>query len=292
MIRVDLKRFTGETVSTAFTRSNGEFEFAGITNGAYQVVIDVQEYEPIRENVEIQNFNKAGMILYLRKPLQLNVVPKGDSISAHQLSLPRKAQDAFQKGMERLYDKDDAQGSLLHFQKAIAGAADFYEAYFEMGVAYAHLKQLTEAEAAFRKAVELSQEHYVQAEIALAALLSNIGRFAEAEPFARLGMDLDRTMWQGHFELARALVGINQWEEAEKRALEAKAIKSDVPQVYLLLANIHIKKQNYPALVDDLESYLKIEPEGTSSAQARNTIEQVRRLMATAKNAPPSKPVP
>ena len=33
MVRVDLVRFTGETVGSTFTRSNGDFEFASVRNG-------------------------------------------------------------------------------------------------------------------------------------------------------------------------------------------------------------------------------------------------------------------
>jgi hypothetical protein len=39
MIRVDLRTITGETVGTAFSRSNGEFEFHGVPNGVYYVVV-------------------------------------------------------------------------------------------------------------------------------------------------------------------------------------------------------------------------------------------------------------
>ena len=40
MVRVDLKRFTGEVVGTSVTRSNGEFEFNAVPSGSYQIVVD------------------------------------------------------------------------------------------------------------------------------------------------------------------------------------------------------------------------------------------------------------
>ncbi len=287
MVRVDLKRFTGETVQTSFTRSNGEFEFVGLNNGVYQVVIELERYEPVRENVEIQNGSKMGIMIFLRKPVEIHAAAQGPSISAHQLSLPHKAQDAYQKAMQRLYDKNDAKGSLSLFKKAIAEAADFFEAYYQMGVAYAHLEQTGDAEAAFRKSVQISEGRFALSEVGLAALLSNNSRFAEAGPAAQRGVELDPMAWQAHFELARALAGQNQWDTAEKSAIEARKLNAEVAPLYLLLANIHIHKQNYPALIEDLETYLRIEPNGPSSAQARSTIEQVRKTMAQAKPAPP-----
>src|SRR2546426_11047483 len=32
-LQVDMKKLTGEVVSTSFTRTNGEFDFSGVTNG-------------------------------------------------------------------------------------------------------------------------------------------------------------------------------------------------------------------------------------------------------------------
>jgi tetratricopeptide (TPR) repeat protein len=290
MIKIDLKRSTGETVATNFTRSNGEFEFGGVPRGAYQIVIDNQAYEPLRENIEVQNMSRPGVMLLLtpKRTEDPRVVAPGDSISAHQLSMPHKAQDAYQKGMQRLYDKDDAKGSIELFQHALAAAPDFYEAYLQIGVAYAHLSQMSEAEAAFRKSVETSQERFPQADFNLAALLSNTNRFAEAEPYARRGATNDPTDWKGHFELARALAGLGKWDEADKSVQEAHRLNQTVPAMYLLMANVHIHKQNYTALLEDLDTYLKLEPDGPASAQARSTRDQVQKAMANGKPIPPN----
>jgi len=55
MLKVDLKKLTGEVVSTSFTRTNGEFDFSGVTNGMYYIVIEEKGYEPVREGVEVFN---------------------------------------------------------------------------------------------------------------------------------------------------------------------------------------------------------------------------------------------
>lgn len=290
MIRIDLKRITAETLATSFTRSNGEFEFGSVPRGSYQIVIEVNGYEPLRENIEIINMSRPGLLILLTPKREFPVQPVagGPSVSTHELSLPRKAQDAFQKGLQRLYDKDDPKGGIEQFQKAISAAPGFYEAYFETGIAYAHLSQFPEAEVAFRKSIELSQGRYARSDFALAALLSNNGHFSDAEPLARRGLEFEPTAWQGHFELARALAGSNQWAEAEKHVLEARKEKPDEASVYLLLANVHIRKKDYPALVEDLETYLKLNPNGGASAQARSTLEQIRKLQDSAKGTRPN----
>ncbi len=293
MVRVDLKRLTGEIVGTTFSRSMGEFEFGGLPNGVYYVVVEEKGYEPVRESVEIFNTARAGVLIFLKRNVVLGPSEPGQIVSAHELTIPRRAREAVQKGMARLYEKQDPKGSLNHFQRAVAEVPSYYEAYLQMGVAYMRLGQAAEAEQAVRKSIELSEGRYSEAHFALAQLLSNTDRFAEAEPVARRGVELDGNTWQGHYELARALVGLNRLDAAEKSAREAKTRKPDLAVVYLILANVHIRKRNYPVLLQDLDGYLKLEPNGPMSDKARQMRESVQRALADAQNAQtagPTKP--
>src|ERR1700694_3803066 len=81
------------------------------------------------------------------------------AVSVRELSIPPKALHAFQKGIERLA-KDDAVGSLPHFQRAVAEFAGYYEAYFEIGVADLKLWRTADSERALRKSIELSGGQY------------------------------------------------------------------------------------------------------------------------------------
>jgi hypothetical protein len=60
---------------------------------------------------------------------------------------------------------------------------------------------------------------------------------------------------------------------------------------YLLLANIHLHKHDYPALKNDLDEYLRLDPNGPVSAQARQMREAVERDLAKAQDPSPTPPV-
>jgi len=49
--------------------------------------------------------------------------------------------------------------------------------------------------------------------------------------------------------------------------------------VYLVLANIHIQLRNHPALLKDLDSYLKLSPTGPEADQARKTRDNLQAAM-------------
>jgi tetratricopeptide (TPR) repeat protein len=205
------------------------------------------------------------------------------SISAHQLSVPHKAHDEFEKGMTLIYLKADYRGAITQFQFAIRDFPTYYEAYAEEGSAYYELQELDHAEEALRKSIELSSGQYADAAFTLAALLTDQKHFEEAEKIARKGVLVDSSSWRGPFELARALTALKKTDEAEKNAQQARDVMPDNPPVYLLLANIHIQKKDYPALLRDLNDYLRLSPIGPEADQARKTREHVQSILNSPK---------
>lgn len=276
-ILVSLKQVTGTPVTTTFTRSNGDFEFEFLHSGDYVVEINIKDYDKADESVTINDASRLGISIFLNKASGAASVPKQQmSISAHQLSVPHKAYDEFEKGMALAYVKSDFRGAIGQFQLAIKDFPTYYEAYAEEGSAFYQLQESEHAEEALRKSVELSSGQYADANFTLAALLTDTKRYDEAETAARKGISVDGSSWRGPFELARALNALKRPEEAEKNAQQARDIMPDNPPVYLLLANIHIQRKDYPALVRDLDEYLRLSPNGPEADRARNTRERVQ----------------
>jgi tetratricopeptide (TPR) repeat protein len=283
-VRVDLKLTTGVPINAAFTRGNGEFEFGGLSNGEYVVEVDLKDYEPYRQSVTISNSAQRGVSISLTRPLTVTQPNLRASISAHELSAPYKAREAYEKGLQLLYSKSDDRGAILQFQRAIKDFPAFYESYAQMGNAYLQLKEIAPAEEAMRKSLELSSGQYSDAIFMLAGLLNDTNRYADGATSARQGINVDAGSWRGPFELARALAGLKQLEEAEKSALEARDMKPDNPPTYLMLANIHIQRHNYAALANDLDAYLKLMPSGPDSDQARKTRNDLQAARQQAEN--------
>jgi tetratricopeptide (TPR) repeat protein len=192
----------------------------------------------------------------------------GYAVSVRELSIPPKALHAFEQGIE-LLAKKDAAGSLPHFQRAILEYSGYYEAYDRMGAADLRLWRLPEAEQAFRKSIDLSGGQYMHPLLALGAILDDREEFAEAESVIHKGLDLEPESRTGHYYLALALFGLNRLVEAEKSVHDALRQKSDFPEAYLLLADIHSREEDYQSIVNDLDEYLKLAPDGPASARAK-----------------------
>lgn len=284
-ISVTLKQLTGNIVNSIFTRANGDFEFDGLRNGDYIVEINVKDYERFQQTVTISGASRMGLSIFLARTGKAANPPMQMSISAHQLSVPHKAHDEFEKGMSLIYMKSDYRAAIAQFQLAIKDFPTYYEAYAEEGNAYYQLQEMGPAEEALQKAVDLSSGQYADAMFTLAAILTDTKRFKEAETVSRRGISVDSSSWRGPFELARALNALKEPEEAEKTAQHSRDLMPDNPPVYLLLANIHIQRKDYPALLRDLDDYLRLAPLGSEADQARKTRDRVQAILNAPKDA-------
>jgi tetratricopeptide (TPR) repeat protein len=268
-VRVDVRAVTGGGIATTFTDSSGRFEAPATGTGAVIVAVDEQGYEPVEQRVDVGYEGGApGVIITLRKVRATPVERTGYTVSLRDLKVPGKARHEFAKGMERL-QKNDAEGSLGHFKEAADAFPNYYEAYYQIGVANLELRRGNEAEQALQRSIDLSGGGYAEPQFALGALLCDRQSYSEAERVLRRAIDVDGSSWKGHLFLGQALFGQNRLVEAEKSAREVLLRKPDVPSTYVLLANIHIKRQEYILGIKDLDTFLNMKPEGPTSEQAR-----------------------
>lgn len=284
-VRVDLQGLAGGILATAFSSGNGNFQFNNVRPGSYEVVFDQTGYQDDRERLEVDG-PVLGMTVNLKRLSSGAGASDGPTVSVRELSMPQKARDAMSKGMSLLYQKSDYPGSIKQFERAIQAYPDFYEAYAQMGMAYMRMKDVDQSEKALRKSLELSQEHYPDAFFLLAALFSGARRFAEAEPLARKAVELDPDSWHAQSQLAQVLLGLKRADDAEKYAQAAAKLRPDNPILPLLLADIHIELRNDPALLDDLNAYLKLAPNGPYAAQVRERRDQVQQRLQNSKASP------
>ncbi|MCL6567126.1 MAG: tetratricopeptide repeat protein [Acidobacteriia bacterium] len=287
MIKVELRRFSGELVAVDYTRNSGEFRFFEIPQGNYILVIQQEGYLPVRETVDISLGPRMGLTLYLRREDSLQAKPPGEAVSVRELSIPARALNAFRRGLELAYREQNPLGGLKQFERAIRELPSYYEAYYEKGMLHLQIGDFPQAEQALRRALELSENRYTPAWFGLAGLYCLRNQFTEAEQLARKGLETAPDSWQGQFELGRALLGQGRTEEAEVAVRSAQQAKPDYAPVYLLLANIHIRKKDYPSLLNDLDQYLKLEPKGPDSEHARNLRQRIQEALASQNRSTP-----
>ena len=282
-VRVDLNSFNRGAVATTFT-TQGNFRFDNLRDGTYDISFNLTGYQEAEEHLEVSG-PIFGMAVNL-KPL--NEAPAGSSptVSVRDLSIPQKARDAMNKGMALLHQKSDYAGSIKEFERAIKIFPNYYEAYAQIGFAYMALKDPAHSEEALRQSIVVSQEHYPDAFFLLAALFSSQKRFADAEPLARKAVDLAPDSWHAQSEMAQALLGEDRPEDAEKYAQAAVKLQPDNPLLWLVLADVHGDLQNDSALVEDLDTYLKLAPKSAMADRVRQGRDEAKQRLQQSQASP------
>jgi len=281
-IKITLMTGDGEPVDTHYTNSDGSFAFSMLPQGPYVATINEEGYQPYREEVILTGYPGIRLNIALREAIKEKPFVKGDVVSSRELTLPQRAQEALHKGMDALFQKHDPAASLPLFKIVLDASPDFYEADYYMGVAHLKGGDKDEAEKWFRRALAASQGHFAEADFALASILADQERFAEAEKVDREGLQIQPDAWRGHIELARALLGTNRPSEAEQEAMEAAKHVRNYPQLYIVLANIHLRLLKNEAVIEDLNTYLKLDPTGAYSGQAKALKEKTEQALGNA----------
>jgi tetratricopeptide (TPR) repeat protein len=128
--------------------------------------------------------------------------------------------------------------------------------------------------------MELSDGHFAPALFGLGLTLGNDKQFDDALAFIRAGLGLDPTSARGNFTLAWVLYTADRIAEAENSARQAVLYSPDFAMAHLLLAQIHRRQNKEAAMVEDLDAYLRLDPDGPRSAGVKAVRDATTRSLS------------
>jgi Tfp pilus assembly protein PilF len=258
------------TVQTLYTDSEGHFRVS-VRPGNYQITVQGAGYETTETTVSPDNLTPP-LIVSVKRVDPDPGTPANPVVSAINLKAPAKAVKAFEKGVENL-DKHQPDKAKEEFQKAIVVYPEYSEAYYRLGLSEIELGDTAAATKDLQKAIDLAKGRHSEAQFAMGALLCQEARFAEALRSIEQGEAVDSISYQGPLFKGQALFGLGRLDEAEAQETEALRRRPAIPLAYLIRANVHIRKHQLTELVEDLDHFLKLQPNGETSARARRTRE-------------------
>jgi Flp pilus assembly protein TadD len=276
----------GNSLEESSSTDSGEFAFQGLRPGHYILRVSAPGFLTAELHIDLSFTSERGLSVSL-KPVHPATLPPpgGETISAHELAMPQAARDLLFSGKTKLYTEKNPQAALREFQSATAEAPQYFEAYYQTGMAYLALQNPAEAEQQFRKSLELSQNKYADPAIALGTLLLHRNEISEGESLLRQGLVGDPHSWPGQFELGELELSRGHLEPALLAAETAAALAPRQPVVYRLLAVIYLRQKNYPSLISALDSYLQLDPHSPAGARAKELRAQAEKQWANSDEA-------
>jgi Flp pilus assembly protein TadD len=279
-VQVDLRGADLAQVASVTTIDDGEFRFDGLKRGVYTLSVNEPGYEPVGVKLDLSGGSQRDVAICLKRSAKTQDAPKSNTISTHELSMPAKARDLVESGKKKLYEDKNSTGGIGDFQQAILLAPSYYEAHYQLAMAYLSLGNGGEAEKSFRKSIEVSGDKYGEADVRLGTILLDQGNSTEGEKSVRRGIQLSPNFWLGHYELGRALLNQKRIREAQDSAEHARSLAPGTAIVYRLLANIHLQEKDYPGLLQDINEYLRLDPDSPAGLRASELRDQIQQKIA------------
>lgn len=198
---------------------------------------------------------------------------KGSTISITSVEAPKKAQKDYKKGLQFAQ-----KGDLDQAEKRLEQAVDIYPRYaaawFALGQAQEHSKQLSDARNSYLAAIKADSK-YVSPYDRLALLSASQNKWQEAADYSQQAIDLNPIEYPSSFWYnAIANYNLHNMDQAQKSA--AALVKLDVnhkyPEAERLLAQISLAKNNYADAGNHLRAYLQVNPNAKDADALKQTL--------------------
>ena len=203
--------------------------------------------------------------------------PDGDAVSIAEAGVPENARQEFEKGRAAL-NENKLDAGISHLRKAVKLHESFPSAYTLLGTAYLTQKDWKDAKMALQKAISLDSNSG-EAYLALGALFNQTKNYPEAETALVQGIKLRPDAPGGHYELAKTYWSVGRWQDSAPHARKAVSTMPELGPPHVLLGNILLREGNAPQALQEYQTYLRLEPNGSMAPGAREMIEKIEKAL-------------
>ena len=141
------------------------------------------------------------------------------------------------KALGAIYKQIGRGASALEpLQRAVRLSPDDADVLYNLGVAYLDSNKLVEAEASYRRALEVNAQ-LLPAHFSLGQLLQTRGEYADAEISFRQVLQIDASVGEAYNNLAMACFAQGHFAEAETQARQALVYTPDLAEAHDNLGN-------------------------------------------------------
>jgi Tfp pilus assembly protein PilF len=268
--------------SSTLADSRGRFRIRALTQGTYTVSVFIPGLGEARQTVEVGP-GTAGP----RRRVQVNLafqdsdfvlrdsMRRRHSVTAKQLAVPQTAAREFELAQKDLARRD-AAGAARHLERAVEIAPQFANAWNTLGTIHYQTQHFLQAEECFRRSLQEDPEAY-EPLVNLGGVLVTVRKLEEA-----LDYNLHAVLRRARDALANSQLGmtyfeLNRFDLALKYLEQARQIDpAHFSHPQLLLAEIHLRRNERGEAADALDDFLKHHPDWPQAEQVRASIAKLR----------------
>ena len=286
-LRVELLDEVDGLIRSTYTDSSGRYYFTSLSPGVFQVRVlsGGTEYEGRTERVQIQGslLGRGGQseqidfVLSYKDKNRATVSPGATPGSVFVQEVPDEARRAYERALNGLdvdKPKDDVLAAL---QKAVALFPEYYAALDLLGQEYIKRANYKAAQSVLIKAVAVNQRSfsswyslgYTQYKLRLLSpAVESLTKSAQLNP-----KSVNTFLVLGTIERLQ-----KQWSAAEEHLKQAKSLsKKTLPEIHWQLALLYNQMGRNAEAADELDLFLKAQPDSRDAEKIRNLIADLRK---------------
>jgi tetratricopeptide (TPR) repeat protein len=281
---VELQNEDYSTISRIRTDSTGRFSFFGVRGGQHynvRVLTSGTNYLEYIEAVDIVTVLRGGsdsvyLDIYLRfDKRKINSGFGGITEVVFVQDVPEEARKLYKKGVKDLKDGDKG---FKEIEQSLKIFPEYYDALNTLGCEYVARKEYQKSLEYLIRSIDINQRSF-SSFYALAYACYELNHRPEALEAARAATILQPNSVNAQLLYGTLLRLDGSYEKAEKVLLETKKLSKDrsVPEIHWQLALLYNKLGRNKEAADELESYLKAQPDAPNKKEIQGLIAKLRK---------------
>jgi len=275
-----------DAAMSVYTDVNGGFAFRSLSPGNYSVVVEAGEnFEVSREYVTIDTEAQGNVRIrptpkIVTVPIYLQykrgVVLRNEVINAKWSNVPAATINSVKHGVELAQANKPAEAE-AQFRKAIEMTPSFAPAYTELGKLLIQSGKLEAAIEPFRNAIRYDDADF-DAHLNLGITYMNLNKFDVAEPELVAAAYINRTAVTPHYYLGMLFVRKDDLDVAQKAFETARDLKGGkaLPNIHKFLGWIYMKKDMEKEALQEFETYIKLAPKAQDVDKVKKDISDIK----------------
>jgi tetratricopeptide (TPR) repeat protein len=282
-INVELTDDINRTIARTRTDSSGRYFFSRLGFGSFRVKVlsSGTDFAEQIQQIDLTSFTgrssdtQRAQLDIILKPRK-DRVPEGKASSVFVQDVPQSAKDLYQSALSE-FEKKNTDNGIKLLKEALTIFPDYVMALGKLGLEYTKQQQFGSAIQSLSKVVTINQNDFSNW-YALAFCHLSTKKPMEAIVALEKATKLNPNSAEASLLYGIALRQTGKYKEAETQLLIAKKItESKSPDVHWHLALLYAYNlKKFSLAADELELYLKTQPDTKDAENIKKLIKQYR----------------
>jgi len=280
-LRVELLNEVDSVIRTVKTDGSGLFVFRKLSDGTFHVRIQTSGTNYVSQTKRVELARPHGFgAAFEELDFVLVTNDKGGRSQRPGVVFVQEVPEAARKQFEKAYDLLNKSNKRVEALAALRSAIDLFPQYFDalelLGTEQVKDREYEAAIPALTKALQINSRAFASS-FALGVAQYNLKQLESAIESFRRAVSLNERSINANLWLGIALRQTSRPQEAEPYLKRADALAdSKLPDAHWQLALLFNQLKRYKEAADELETFLKVQPDSKDAELIKKLIQRFR----------------